>query len=420
MTDSVTPILKVSGVSKAFGAVQALKDVGFELYPGEVHALMGENGAGKSTVGKIIAGIYSADEGKIEFEGKEVHVNSPADALNLGIAIVMQEFNSMAHLPVYENVFLGHKEIFKHGFILNKSEAIRRTSEYIEMFGMEKQINPLSQLSDLTVAEQQIVEIIKAVSYESKVIILDEPTASLTSREVERLFAVVRKLKEKGVAFIIVSHRFNEIFEISDKITVFRDGLCIVRNKNMKEMTEQDLVKAMVGREITDFFGERAQMPEGFEKKTVLSVEHLADTWDFIRDLSFEARSGEILGIAGLVGSGRTTLVRSIFGAEGRKSGKVVVDGAELKPNSPGDAIRKGLALVTENRKEEGLFLDFSICQNMAFAKTANGRHYILPKKEEEKDSLGMIEKLRIKAGHYLNPASSLSGGNQQKVVLSK
>ena len=170
MTDSVTPILKVSGVSKAFGAVQALKDVGFELYPGEVHALMGENGAGKSTVGKIIAGIYSADEGKIEFEGKEVHVNSPADALNLGIAIVMQEFNSMAHLPVYENVFLGHKEIFKHGFILNKSEAIRRTSEYIEMFGMEKQINPLSQLSDLTVAEQQIVEIIKAVSYESKVI----------------------------------------------------------------------------------------------------------------------------------------------------------------------------------------------------------------------------------------------------------
>lgn len=420
MTDSVTPILKVSGVSKAFGAVQALKDVGFELYPGEVHALMGENGAGKSTVGKIIAGIYSADEGKIEFEGKEVHVNSPADALNLGIAIVMQEFNSMAHLPVYENVFLGHKEIFKHGFIFNKAEAIRRTSEYIEMFGMEKQIHPLSQLSDLTVAEQQIVEIIKAVSYESKVIILDEPTASLTSREVERLFAVVRKLKERGVAFIIVSHRFNEIFEISDKITVFRDGLCIVQNKNMKEMTEQDLVKAMVGREITDFFGERAQLPVGFKKRTVLSVEHLADSWGFIRDLSFEASSGEILGIAGLVGSGRTTLVRSIFGAEGRKSGKVTVDGVELKPNNPGDAIRKGLALVTENRKEEGLFLDFSICQNMAFAKTVNGRHYILPKKEEEKDSLEMIEKLRIKAGYYLNPASSLSGGNQQKVVLSK
>ena len=420
MAASGTPILKVTDVSKSFGAVQALHKVGFELIPGEVHALMGENGAGKSTVGKIIAGIYSADEGSIQFEGKEVKIDSPAAAITMGIAIVMQEFNSMPHLPVYENVFLGHKEIFKHGFVLDKAEAIRRTTELLAMFGMEQQIHPLSRLSDLTVAEQQIVEIIKAVSYESKVIILDEPTASLTQKEADRLFEVVKRLKEKGVAFIIVSHRFNEIFEISDKITVFRDGECVLQNVNMKEMDEQKLVRAMVGREIKDFFGSKVDLAADFEKRPVLTVEHLHDTWDFIQDLSFEARSGEILGIAGLVGAGRTTLVRSIFGAEGRKGGTVRVDGAEIKQGDPGDAIKKGLALVTENRKEEGLFLDFSICQNMAFAKTANGKQYVLPHKREEDDCLSMIEKLRVKLGHFRDPAKSLSGGNQQKVVLAK
>ncbi|MCD8362246.1 MAG: sugar ABC transporter ATP-binding protein [Lachnospiraceae bacterium] len=420
MTDSRTPILRVTDVSKSFGAVQALDHVGFELYPGEVHALMGENGAGKSTVAKIIAGIYSADEGVIELEGKKVQIPNPATAISLGIAIVMQELNSMPHLPVYENVFLGHSEIYKHGFVLNKAEAIRRTTELLAMFGMEEQINPLTPLRDLSVAEQQIVEIIKAVSYDSKVIILDEPTASLTQKEVDRLFAVVRHLKEQGVAFIIVSHRFNEIFEISDKITVFRDGVCVLQNGDMKEMDEQKLVHAMVGREIKEFFGDKEELGEEFEKKTMLTVEHLADSWDFIKDLSFEARTGEILGIAGLVGAGRTTLVRNIFGAEKRKNGTVKVDGVEIKAGKPGDAIKKGLSLVTENRKEEGVFLDFSICQNMAFAKTANGSSYVLPHKKEEQDCLNMIDKLRVKVGHYGNPAKSLSGGNQQKVVLGK
>lgn len=419
MTENLTPILKVSGVSKAFGAVQALDHVGFELYPGEVHALMGENGAGKSTVGKIIAGIYSADAGTIELDGVPVSINTPADAISKGIAIVMQELASMPHLPVYENIFLGHKEVFRHG-ILDRAQAIRRTKELLALFDMENQISVYANLSDLTVAEQQIIEIIKAVSYNSRIIILDEPTASLTAKEANRLFDVVRELKTKGVAFIIISHRFNEIFEISDKITVFRDGVCIVHDMNMKEMDEQKLVRAMVGREIKDFFGEDASIDANFEKKTLLRVEHLADNWGFIKDLSFEAKSGEILGIAGLVGAGRTTLVRSIFGAEGRKGGTVSVDGAEVKPQSPSDAIRKGLALVTENRKEEGLFVDFSICQNSVFAKTANKRSFILAKREEEKDCLSMVERLKIKIGHIMDPASSLSGGNQQKVVLAK
>ena len=420
MADRSAPILRVKNISKSFGAVQALDKVGFDLYPGEVHALMGENGAGKSTVAKIIAGIYQKDEGTIEFEGKQVNIENPASAIELGISIVMQEFNSMPHLPVYENVFLGHSEVFKHGFLLDKTQAIRRTNELLALFDMDKQISPLQKLSTLSVAEQQIVEIVKAVSYDSKVIILDEPTASLTQKEADRLFEVVRRLKEEGVAFIIVSHRFNEIFEISDKITVFRDGQCVLANVNMKEMTEQRLVKAMVGREITDFFGTKVPLPEGFVKQPLLKVEHLADTWDFIKDISFEAFSGEILGIAGLVGAGRTTLVRSIFGAEGRRHGTVMVDGKEIKPNNPGDAIKKGLALVTENRKEEGLFLDFSILQNMAFAKTANGPQYVLPHKREQQDCTTMVDRLRVKIGHITNPASSLSGGNQQKVVLAK
>ena len=420
MASSEKPVLKVTGISKSFGAVQALDKVGFELYPGEVHALMGANGAGKSTVAKIIAGIYSADEGTIEFDGRQVKIENPAAAIEMGISIVMQEFNSMPHLPVYENIFMGHKEIFKGGFILDRAQAIRRTNELLALFEMQNQISPSQKLNTLTVAEQQIVEIVKAVSYHSRVIILDEPTASLTQKEADRLFEVVRRLKEDGVAFIIVSHRFNEIFEISDKITVFRDGQCVLANVNMKEMTEQRLVKAMVGREITDFFGTKVDLPEGFVKKPLLKVEHLADTWDFIKDVSFEAYSGEILGIAGLVGAGRTTLARSIFGAEGRKSGRVLVDGVEVHARKPGDAIKKGLALVTENRKEEGLFLDFSILQNMAFAKTANQKRYVLPHKQEQADCIRMVDRLRVKIGHYINPASSLSGGNQQKVVLAK
>ena len=412
-------ILKVTGISKRFGAVQALDKVGFELYPGEVHALMGENGAGKSTVAKIIAGVYSADEGTIELEGKEVHINTPADAINKGIAIVMQEFNSMPHLPVYENIFLGHKSIFKGGFVLDKAAAIRRTKELLSLFGMEEQIKPTQLLSTLTVAEQQIVEIAKAVSYHSRIIILDEPTASLTSKEVERLFDVVRRLKQEGVAFIIVSHRFNEIFEISDKITVFRDGICVLANGDMKEMDEQKLVRAMVGREITDFFGVKEKLPDDFVRRTMLKVEHLSDSWGFIKDLSFEAHTGEILGFAGLVGAGRTTLVRCLFGAEDR-SGTVEVDGQSLHPGKTGDAIKKGIALVTENRKQEGLFLSFSILQNMAFAKTANGKKYVLPHKQEAADCRAMVEKLRVKIGHPQDPADSLSGGNQQKVVLAK
>lgn len=250
------PLVNVKGISKSFGVVQALNKVSFELRRGEVHALMGENGAGKSTLAKIISGIEWPDEGTIELDGVTVTIDNPAVAIQKGISIVMQEFNSMPHLSVYENIFIGHKEIFNHG-IVDKKEAITRTVELLTLFDMQNHISPLMRLSELSVAEQQIVEILKAVSYNSRIIILDEPTAALTSTEAERLFRVIISLKEKGVGFIIVSHRFKEIFEISDRITVLRDGNLVLEGEEMKQMTDQKLVRAMVGREIKEFFGEK-------------------------------------------------------------------------------------------------------------------------------------------------------------------
>ncbi|MEA5003604.1 MAG: sugar ABC transporter ATP-binding protein [Christensenella sp.] len=406
-------------MTKTYGVVTALKDVDFTINAGEVHALMGENGAGKSTLAKLISGIERADTGEIFIDGTRREINVPSDAIKNGISIVMQEFNSMPHLPVYENIFLGHPDLFKKG-VFKKNDAIRRTHELLGLFDMQDHINPEELLSELSVAEQQIVEIIKAVSYDSKIIFFDEPTASLTSNEALRLFEVMRRLKGQGLGMVIVSHRFSEIFEISDRITVLRDGLLMLGNEDMKQMTEQKLVKAMVGHEIKDFYGEKLPLQEGVQRKPMLKVEHLSDTYNFIKDLSFEAYTGEILGFSGLVGAGRTQLARCIFGADPRKSGTVTVDGNEIKNHSPASAIRAGLSLATENRKQEGLILNMSILQNSAFAKTASAKTALLPHKAEQADCKRMIGELNIKVSSEQNPVSSLSGGNQQKVVLSK
>ena len=412
------PILRAKNMCKRYGAVQAVNNVSIDIYPGEVHALMGENGAGKSTISKLITGIETPDSGTIELEGKQVTIDTPLAAIEYGISIVMQEFNSIPHLPVYENIFLGHKEMYKGGVILDKRRAIHETLGLLALFGMEKQINPSSPLNMLSVAEQQIIEILKAVSYHSKIIFLDEPTASLTSKEVEKLFQVIRRLKAEGVAFVIISHRFNEIFEISDRITVLRDGNPIVEGDDMKAYDEQKLVKAMVGREITEFFGEHTER-QG-ERKCMLKVENLCGAGGFLKDISFEAYSGEILGISGLVGAGRSELARCIFGADPYDSGQVYVENRPQPKSSPRKAIQAGIGFATENRKEEGLFLDLSILVNSVFAKTANGKGFVLPHRRENQDTLDMIQQLSIKVGHHRDPARSLSGGNQQKVVLSK
>ncbi len=413
------PLVNVKGVSKNFGVVQALSKVNFELRHGEVHALMGENGAGKSTLAKIISGIEWPDEGVIELDGIPVTIENPAVAIKMGISIVMQEFNSMPHLSVYENIFIGHKEIFKSG-IIDKKEAISRTIDLLKLFDMQDHISPHMRLAELSVAEQQIVEILKAVSYESRIIILDEPTAALTSTEADRLFKVIISLKEKGVGFIVVSHRFKEIFEISDRITVLRDGNMVLEGEDMKSMTDQKLVRAMVGREIKEFFGEKRDLERKISQIPVLRVEELHDNYDFLKNISFAAYGGEILGIAGLIGAGRTSLARCIFGADGYKEGSVKVNGVSIKKHSPEDAIKRGMVLATENRKEEGLLLTLSVLVNIAFAKTATKRQFRLPHRSEANDCVEMIRNLNIKLGHYRNPARSLSGGNQQKVVIAK
>lgn len=417
---STKELLRMTGISKSFGGIQALDGVDFSLNTGEVHSLMGENGAGKSTLAKIIAGVYRADRGSIDYEGKGVDITSPAVALSLGISIVMQEFNSLPDMPVYENVYLGHQDAYKHRFILDKANCIRRTRELLSLFDIQDQIDPMQRLRTLSVAQQQIVEIIKAVSHDSRLIILDEPTASLTEHEVEKLFDIIRKLKAKGVSFLIVSHRFSEIFSISDRITVLRDGRLVQGGVPVSEMTEQRLVHAMVGREVEDFYGAGKNEPCDVKRAPMLEVKGLDDGWGFLHNISFTAYTGEILGISGLVGAGRTTLVRNIFGIEHRKAGSVRVDGRELPPGSPSASIRNGLALVTENRKEEGLLIELPIYINSAFAKTANDGRFLLDKRSELEDCAEMVRLLDIRTKNVRNASGSLSGGNQQKLVVAK
>jgi ABC-type sugar transport system ATPase subunit len=418
---SAIPLLKATDLSKSYGPVHALKKIQFEVFQGEVHALMGENGAGKSTLAKALTGIESYDAGTVESEGQVLTLENPAAAIKNGISIVTQEFNSIPHLSVYENVCIGHKEMFKGGFLFDKKAAVQKTKELLTLFNMDKKISPYARLQTLSVAEQQIVEIIKAVSYHSKVIFLDEPTASITTAETERLFEVVRQLKAQGVGFVIISHRFYDIFAISDRITVLRDGEMVLSRVDMQTMTEQKLVKAMVGREINDFYGDKKRGDSNrLVRKPVLEVEHLFSVDDYLKDITFQAYGGEIVGFSGLVGAGRTELMRCIFGADIYKSGSVKVNGKPIKKNSPRNAIQNKIAFATEDRKQEGLFLGLSVLINSVFVKTLIGKGIRLPHKKEVADCQSMIEKLSIKLYQKTVKAQTLSGGNQQKVVLSK
>lgn len=322
-------VLNAEKIYKRFGGILALNGVSFELKKGEVHALMGENGAGKSTLAKIFAGIETPDDGAIFVKQKAVHFQSISDALEEGISIVLQEFNLIPHLSVAENLFLNHEKMTKWNLFLNRKVMIDETNKLLDLFDMRNNIDPMTPINELSVAEMQIIEILKAVSINSEIIILDEPTAALSNSEVTRLFEIIRDLKDKGVSFIIVSHRFNEIFEISDRITVLRDGNLIVHGENIKNMTEQKLVKSMVGREIKDLFGDRGQRQK-FTNKPLLEVQEIIDSTGYLKEISFSVHKGEVLGIAGLVGSGRTELVNCIFGADKPQKGKIMIDGKQV------------------------------------------------------------------------------------------
>ena len=356
-------ILQMNHIIKEFSGVRVLKDVSFDLKAGEVHALIGENGAGKSTLIKVLGGVYFQENGDVVIDGQIQKFPCAQDSIKAGVGIIYQEFNLVPTLSIAENIFLG-KEMKKPGKRLNRSEMIRQAQELMETLGFEN-MDCSKNVQTLSVAQQQMVEIGKAIFNDSKILVMDEPTAVLTDKESKYFFDMVKKLKEKGVGIIYVSHRLEEVLELSDRITVLRDGECITELDNSKKtVTKEKLVNLMVGRTLEQYYPNRESCTS---EEIVLSVEELTRK-DSYRKISFQVKKGEILGITGLVGAGRTEVVKSIIGAMKYDSGEVKLNGKPVHFLSPHDAIQEHIAFIPENRKEEGLFLDTSIANNMFMA----------------------------------------------------
>ncbi len=409
-------------ISKAFSGTSALTDVSFTLLKGEVHALMGENGAGKSTLSKIITGIYQADEGQVFVEGKPVRFTNTREAISHGVSIVTQEFSLLPDFCVAENIFLTDQRFYKKGFISDKKAMAAETYNLLKLFEMEDFIDPYEKVLNLSVAQMQVVEILKAVSTKAKAIILDEPTASLSIKEIHMLFKLVRQLKEEGVGFIIVSHKISEIYEIADRITVLRDGRLILNGVATETLPQKDLIKAMVGREINDLYGiRRENNGNSFEnQKVIFEVQDMTDIEHYVKDITFSVRRGEIIGFSGLVGAGRSELVRCIFGANKRSKGKVFLNGEEIKADSIKASIAKKIGFVTEDRKNDGILQEISILKNVCLADLAACGKILINQKRDESNCGNMIDKLSIKVADFDDPVKRLSGGNQQKVLLAK
>lgn len=404
--------LSMHNISKSFPGVKALTKVNLEVKCGEVHALLGENGAGKSTLLKILSGAYTKDEGEILIDGKQIDQMTPQLAEELGISVIYQEFNNLPHLSVAENIFLGRQPIKKNGLI-DWKKCYEDSKKLLNMVGLD--IDPRTTVSKLKVAQQQMVEIAKALSQNAKIIVMDEPTAPLTQNEIDKLFQVVRELKARNVAVIYVSHRLVEIKEICDRITFLRDG-CYVGKAEVKDIEISDMIRMMVGRELTDMYPKsRAVIGE-----PVLEVENLC-TADKLDDINMVLRQGEILGIAGLVGAGRTELARAVFGADPISSGKIKIHGKETLIKSTGDAISKKIGLVPEDRKRQGLVLIMDLIKNTTLASLGKfSKCGKLNLRAEKKESEKYVERLRIVTPDVWTMVENLSGGNQQKVVLSK
>lgn len=410
-------VLEMENIQKSFPGVKVLTDVSLKVCPGEVHALMGENGAGKSTLMKILIGLYKADEGKVLLNGKEVEVRGPKDAMEKGISMIHQELNTLLDMEVAENIFVG-RELLKKGFeklkIIDKAMMQKETKRYFDEMGIH--INPAAMMRTLSIAQMQLVEIVKAISLNSKVIIMDEPTSAITDREAEVLFEQIERLKKQGVAIIYISHKMDEIFRISDVITVLRDGCCI-GTKPVAELTGEELIRMMVGREISEVYPKEAVKIGG----PIFEVKHLS-RGKKVRDVSFVLNTGEVLGIAGLVGAGRSELVETMFGMYPKTEGQVLLNGQELHLKHPKDAIHNGIALITEDRKQTGLNLITSVKDNIATVSlpTLLSRKGIVDRKKEQQAAERYIEGLHIKAPSTDVVVGNLSGGNQQKVVLAK
>lgn len=407
-------ILEMKNISKDFSGVKALDKIQFDLRRGEIHSLLGENGAGKSTMIKILAGIHTPTEGQIFINGKEVKIEKVSDAKALGISVIHQELSLVPYLSVAENIYLGRMPSTKIGFVDDKKLA-EDAHKVLERLGVQDVIDVHSYPADLTVAQQQMVEIARALSVDSKILIMDEPTASLTERETAQLLDFVKMLRDQGVAIIYISHRMDEVFQISDRITVLRDGQYIA-TKNMDEISYDDVIRLMVGREMKDVYPE-VDLKRG---KELLRVEHLEDG-KFLKDISFELHQGEILGFYGLVGSGRTEIMRYLFGVDKGASFKVYLEGEEIKILKPKDAINAGIMLAPESRKEQGLVLIQDIRFNTVLSILDRIIHGVRTEKKLEDEIVNeYMNKLHTKATSPSHITGQLSGGNQQKVVLAK
>jgi ribose transport system ATP-binding protein len=403
-------VVRLRGVSKEFPGVKAVDRVDLEILPGEVHALAGENGAGKSTLMKILSQVERPTEGELQISGEKVAFHGPGYAQSLGVAMVYQEFALAPHLSVAENLFLG-REPARAGFINRRSEK-EKAGELLGRVGLEIDSNRL--VSGLTVAEQQRLEIAKALAIEAKVLILDEPTATLAEREIEGLFEVIREMASRGIAILYISHRLDEIFRIADRVTVMRDGK-IVETKPTSELTEEELVNLMVGREVGNLYPK----PEAEIGEVLLRVEGISRE-GVLKDCSFEVRSGEILGFAGLVGAGRTELARAVFGADPVDSGRVELEGREIQVKSPQAAIAAGIGYLTEDRKGAGLALQLGIDHNITLANVPVAMAGFLDLGTEQRVARDWSEQLDIQAPTIKRKVQVLSGGNQQKVVVAK
>lgn len=412
VTDAGAPVLELQGVRKAFGSVVALADGTITVYPGSVHALVGENGAGKSTLIKIVAGLHKRDGGTFRFRGADAQFASTADAKDLGIAVIYQEPTLFPDLSVTENIFMGRQPL-GGGRRIDKQAMVTEALRIFSRLGVD--LDPHRPAQGLSIADQQIIEIAKAISLDAHLLIMDEPTAALSGVEVERLFNVTRSLRDEGRGIVFISHRFDEVFDLSDTITVMRDGSYIGTVKTY-EINNDELVTMMVGREVKDLYPKTpAEIGE-----SVLEVEDLNSAGNF-HDVTFNVRAGEIVGLAGLVGAGRSEIARAVFGVDPYDSGTVTVGGQRIPPHRPAAAIEAGMALVPEDRRQQGLVVESSVAENIGSAIRGRLQKLgIITRAAENRAASSWAGRLQVKTNAMSMTAATMSGGNQQKVVIAK
>jgi methyl-galactoside transport system ATP-binding protein len=407
-------LLEMTGISKEFPGVKALDKVNLKVRPHSIHALMGENGAGKSTLLKCLFGIYEKNEGEIVFLGENISFNSSKEALESGVSMVHQELNQVLQCTVMDNIWLGRYP--KKGLFVDHDKMYVDTKEIFEELDID--IDPRVKVSTLSVSQMQMVEIAKAFSYDAKIVIMDEPTSSLTEKEVNHLFTIIKKLKERGCGVVYISHKMEEIFAICDEITILRDGVWVA-TKPLQGLDMDSIIAMMVGRELTQRFPEKTNVP----KEKILSVKNLtALNQPSIQDISFELREGEILGVAGLVGSRRTDIVETIFGIREKSEGEITLHGRTMKNRDAHEAISNGFALVTEERRATGIYGDLDITFNSLVANVEEYKTKIglLSNRKMKGDTQWVVDSMRVKTPSHETPIGSLSGGNQQKVIIGR